>query len=436
MMDVGNWQLKRLEEIADIYSGSTPSTTKSSFWNGDIIWVTPNDLSQLNTPYLKTSGKKITLEGLKSCSAHILPSGSIILSSRAPIGYIAISTVEFCTNQGCKSFNIKEEYNSEFVYYNLNFNVNKIKTIGEGTTFAEISKTALGKVEILFLENKEEQEKIAEVLSTIDRAIAQTEAIIAKQQRIKTGLMQDLLTKGIDEYGNIRSEATHEFRDSAIGRIPVEWEVISLGEIVRNHGGKLQTGPFGSQLHSYEYVDNGIPVVMPQDINNSGISTSEIVHITESKAEDLGRHRMIAGDLVFARRGDLSRCTVIQPHQKGWICGTGCLLLRVPSGVLLSQWACEMYRYHIVQVQVGVQAVGSTMVNLNTGILANLLIPLPKYEEQRQIANRFQSLEKDYTNLLARKQKLNVVKTGLMQDLLTGKVRVTNLLKEKEPTSP
>ena len=76
------------------------------------------------------------------------------------------------------------------------------------------------------------------------------------------------------------------------------------------------------------------------------------------------------------------------------------------------------------------------MVNLNTGILANLLIPLPKYEEQRQIANRFQSLEKDYTNLLARKQKLNVVKTGLMQDLLTGKVRVTNLLKEKEPTSP
>ncbi len=205
MRDVEKWQLKRLEEIGDIYSGSTPSTTKSSFWNGDIIWVTPNDLSQLNTPYLKTSGKKITLEGLKSCSAHILPSGSIILSSRAPIGYIAISTVEFCTNQGCKSFNLKEQYNSEFVYYNLNFNINKIKSLGEGTTFAEISKTALGKVEILFLENKEEQEKIAAVLSTIDRAIAQTEAIIAKQQRIKTGLMQDLLTKGVDENGNIRS---------------------------------------------------------------------------------------------------------------------------------------------------------------------------------------------------------------------------------------
>ena len=151
------WQLKRLDEIGEIYSGSTPSTAKSSFWNGDVIWVTPNDLSQLNTPYLSTSGKKIALEGLKSCSSHLLPSGSIILSSRAPIGYIAISKVEFCTNQGCKSFKLKEQYNSEFVYYNLNFNVNKIKTIGEGTTFAEISKTALGKVEMFFLENKKEQ---------------------------------------------------------------------------------------------------------------------------------------------------------------------------------------------------------------------------------------------------------------------------------------
>lgn len=86
-MSIEGWKLKRLDEIGGIYSGSTPSTTKSTFWDGDIVWVTPNDFSQLNTPYLATSGKKITPQGLKSCSAHILPPGSIILSSRAPIGY-------------------------------------------------------------------------------------------------------------------------------------------------------------------------------------------------------------------------------------------------------------------------------------------------------------------------------------------------------------
>ncbi|MFM6396586.1 restriction endonuclease subunit S, partial [Planktothrix sp.] len=207
--NVEGWQIKRLEEIGVIFSGSTPSTSKPSFWDGNIVWVTPNDLSQLNTPYLYNSGKKITEQGLKNCSAQILPPNSIIISSRAPIGYIAINRVECCTNQGCKSFQLRREYNPEFVYYNLHFNINKIKMLGEGTTFAEISKTALAKVEIPFLENYEEQEQIAAVLSTIDRAIEQTEAIIAKQQRIKTGLMQDLLTKGIDENGNIRSEETH-----------------------------------------------------------------------------------------------------------------------------------------------------------------------------------------------------------------------------------
>ncbi|WP_052588146.1 restriction endonuclease subunit S, partial [Microcystis aeruginosa] len=237
-MSVEGWKLRRLDEIGEICSGSTPSTNNLSYWDGDITWVTPNDLSKLNTPYLITSSKKITQQGLKSCSAQIVPIGSIILSSRAPIGYLAISLVDCCTNQGCKSFNLNPEYDSEFVYYNLKYNINKIKNLGEGTTFAEISKTALSKIQISFLENKQEQTQIATILSTIDRAIEQTEALIAKQQRIKTGLMQDLLTKGIDENGNIRSEETHEFKDSPLGRIPVEWEVKSLQECVEFWDGK------------------------------------------------------------------------------------------------------------------------------------------------------------------------------------------------------
>ena len=150
---------------------------------------------------------------------------------------------------------------------------------------------------------KSEQTKIAEILSTVDRAIEQTEALIAKQQRIKTGLMQDLLTRGIDEHGNLRSEETHEFKDSPLGRIPVEWGVKELGSALRQARGFLQTGPFGSQLHAHEYVNEGIPVIMPQDILYGKICEDNIARISESRARGLCRYRVKPNDVVFSRRG-------------------------------------------------------------------------------------------------------------------------------------
>ncbi|MCP4628432.1 MAG: hypothetical protein GY850_33715 [bacterium] len=231
MKAVEGWGTKRFDELGTIYSGSTPSTSIRSFWDGEIVWVTPNNLSKLNTPYLSNSGKRITEKGLNGCSAHLLPAGSLVMSSRAPIEYVALPTVEFCTNQGCKTIKLKKAYHPEFTYYNVQFNIDKVKNLGEGTIFAEISKTALSTGELSFPTSKPEQTKIAEILSTVDRAIEQTEALIAKQQRIKTGLMQDLLTRGIDEHGNLRSEQTHEFKDSPLGRIPVEWEVVEVKKI-------------------------------------------------------------------------------------------------------------------------------------------------------------------------------------------------------------
>ena len=232
MKVVEGWETKRFDEFGMIISGSTPSTSIPSFWGGDIVWVTPNDLSKLNTPYLYDSGKRITEKGLNGCSAHLLPARSLVMSSRAPIGYVALPTVQFCTNQGCKTVRLKSGFHPEFVYYNVLFNIDKIKNLGEGTTFSEISGSTLSTVEIAFPSSKHEQTKIAEILSTVDRAIEQTEALIAKQQRIKNGLMQDLLTCGIDEHGNLRSEETHKFIDSPLGRIPVEWEVETLGQVI------------------------------------------------------------------------------------------------------------------------------------------------------------------------------------------------------------
>ena len=113
------WRKVRLGEIGKIVSGSTPDTANPNFWNGDIVWITPDDLSKLKTMYIPTSSRKLTKEGLRSSSAKLILPYSIVLSSRAPIGYVAISTVSYTTNQGCKSIIPHESYNPEFLYYCL-----------------------------------------------------------------------------------------------------------------------------------------------------------------------------------------------------------------------------------------------------------------------------------------------------------------------------
>lgn len=273
-----------------------------------------------------------------------------------------------------------------------------------------------------------EQAKIAEILSTIDRAIAQNEALIAKHQRIKTGLMQDLLTRGIDEDGQLRDLSTHRFKSTPLGMIPVEWEVSTLGAFLDKNGGFVQTGPFGSQLHAEEYVPSGIPTIMPKDITDGQILIEVIDHITEEKAKSLSRHRVKPNDVIFARRGDLSRAAAISEREQGWLCGTGCFLLRAPKGKLDATWLAMTYRFPSIQRQVMANAIGSTMPNLNGTVMKNLIFAFPPYEEQVAILERLSAQSKIISQNSERVKKLVKTKTGLMQDLLSGGVSVTGLV--------
>ena len=404
-----------------VSQGSTPSTNNLSYWDGDITWVTPNDLSKLNTPYLITSSKKITQQGLKSCSAQIVPIGSIILSSRAPIGYLAISLVDCCTNQGCKSFNLNPEYDSEFVYYNLKYNINKIKNLGEGTTFAEISKTALSKIQISFLENKQEQTQIATILSTIDRAIEQTEALISKQQRIKTGLMQDLLTKGIDENGNIRSEETHEFKDSPLGRIPVEWEVVTTGQVTKS----LVPGRDKPDLDG-----GGVPwITIPDiegmylDLPKSGLSLSlNAIKVANARLMPKGTVLMsCVGEFGIAT---ITECDAVANQQlHGFICDQS----------ILPEWLIAQINASVNRIDN--MATQTTIKYLNKNGCESILITLPRPKEQVKIISILDNINDLFEKQKKSLNKLRSLKTGLMQDLLTGKVRVTNLLNQKTATN-
>jgi len=299
-----------------------------------------------------------------------------------------------------------------------------------GGTRTKLNQSDLKRIEI-HQPVKLEQTKIAAILDTLDTAIQRTEAIIEKLKQVKQGLLHDLMTRGIDANGELRpapTEAPDRYKDSPVGLIPKEWEAASIGHIADRSKGVLQTGPFGAQLHAHEYVNNGIPVIMPQDMVGNVLSEAKIARITERKANTLIRHRLKENDVVFSRRGDLSLCVAIGNNETGWVCGTGCLLARLPESEVIGSWLSTVYRQPRLQVQVMGRAVGSTMANLNASILSELIIPRPLQSEQKEIAHRLTAAEVALNDERLNAEKLQKLKSGLMDDLLTGRVRVTDLI--------
>ena len=161
----------------------------------------------------------------------------------------------------------------------------------------------------------------------------------------------------------------------------------ALGDIVANYGGLIQTGPFGSQLHEYEYTEVGVPVVMPKDIASGKINFEGIARIPEEKARQLQRHKLQAGDIVFPRRGDIGKCAFVSERDEGCLCGTGCLKISVSENVLLPR-----FLFYFLGLPESVKwlennSTGSTMMNLNANTLGRLEIPDLPVEEQRRIAD-------------------------------------------------
>ncbi|OGE82575.1 MAG: hypothetical protein A2846_00410 [Candidatus Doudnabacteria bacterium RIFCSPHIGHO2_01_FULL_49_9] len=142
------WQTKKLGEVCEVVGGGTPKTNVAKYWNGDLFWATPKDLGRLEGFEISETERKISKEGLENSSAKLLPIGSVILSSRAPIGYVFINTVEMTTNQGCRSFISSSKIYNKYLYYFLISNTEYLNSLGSGTTFKEISGSTLKEIEI------------------------------------------------------------------------------------------------------------------------------------------------------------------------------------------------------------------------------------------------------------------------------------------------
>ena len=187
------WMEMTIGECAEIRQGGTPNTSNDRYWNGDIVWITPSEITKSNTLYIRNSERKITEEGQKNSSAVMLPAGAILLCTRATIGDLAIAEIPLTTNQGFKNLICKKNVDPMFFAYLLMTKKSEFILRAIGTTFLELSKTELSSIKVL-LPSIEEQIEIAKVLSAMDEEISALEAEKEKMIQIREGAMDDLLT--------------------------------------------------------------------------------------------------------------------------------------------------------------------------------------------------------------------------------------------------
>lgn len=236
---------------------------------------------------------------------------------------------------------------------------------------------------------------------------------------------QDLAPAGIVE--STAALFPGGLEESVLGPVPKGWPCIDLGELTRRCGGAIQTGPFGSQLHAKDYVDNGVPVVMPKDIVGRRVSTESIARVGSDDVERLSRHKLQAGDIVFSRRGDVERHALITEREVGWLCGTGCLLVRPgpawqSPGFLSLLLDAPRARTWLVQ-----HAVGATMPNLNTGILSSVPVVLPPPPLLAKFDAVVAVTEEQRSRNATMAETLADIRDALLPRLISGQLRLPAL---------
>ncbi len=251
---------------------------------------------------------------------------------------------------------------------------------------------------------------------------ARQRELVLERER-KAALMEYLFTHGT------RGEAT---KQTEIGEIPESWHVTTLGELCEADLGIIQTGPFGSQLHASDYIRAGIPVVNPTHLLFNGIETDRLPHISAELANNLSRHYLLKGDILISRRGDFSRFAYIGSDQAGWLCGTGCLLVRLANPAIDNYFLAISISLEPTQNYLKQAAVGSIMPNVNTRILSQMPVLLPGIEEQRRIAEVVRSCEEKIAGLEKEELLMDELFRAMLEELMTGRLSAVPLIEEHQ----
>ena len=359
------WEIKKLCEVCDVVGGSTPKTSEESYWGGEHYWISPAELD--GSKYVYSTSRTITEAGIKSAHLQMLPVGTVLLSSRAPIGKVAITKVPMYCNQGFKNLVCKNEVLNEFVYWFLLHNTEYLNSLGTGATFKEISKKVVEQVSIP-VPSIAEQEKIVAELDCLSGIIEK------KKQQLK-------------EYDALAQSIFYEmFGD------PVEnekgWEIKKMNEVAKIAGGYA----FKSNL----FIEEGIPVLRIGNINTGRLKTDSIVFYQEDSA--LAKYLVYPGDLVMSLTGTVGKddygnvCVLDNAYSKYY------LNQRNAKFILSENIQVDYLKYFLKDTQIKSKLTGVNrgvrQGNISNKDIEGLIVHIPPLALQQEFASKIEAIEK------------------------------------------
>lgn len=393
-----DWKVKQLSDCSRICSGGTPSTNIPQYWDGNISWCTPTDITKLSgKKYITYTERKISEQGLKSSSAELLPSMSVIMTSRATIGECAINISSISTNQGFKNFIPFTETDSHFLYYLLSQQKQRFIALCSGSTFLEIGKKQLDDFKVIF-PSFPEQKAIAGALSDIDDLIAAQEELITKKRDIKQATMQQLLT------GRTRLPGFKK-----------KWDNKRIGDIT-------------------DCISGGTPNTQNSSYWNGNIKWMSSGELHHKFVFDVAGRITQAGLESSSTRLIPEKCVLIGLAGQGKTRGTAALNLielctnQSIAAILPNDNFVPEFLYYNLDTRYDELRSLSTgdggRGGLNLTIIKSIEVNFPPIEEQEAIASVLSDMDAEISALEAELEKTRAVKQGMMQELLTGRIRL------------
>jgi len=362
--------------------------------------------------------------------AKLCKAGDVLISVRAPVGAVNLADRDYCIGRGLAAIrapNIKPSLMGELVARQSS----DLRRVAQGTTFEAINKKDLQSL-VLNLPPNDDLPVVAQILDTLDTAIAQTQAIIAKLKAVKQGLLHDLLTRGIDANGELRppqSEAPQLYKPSELGWIPKEWDSKQLAGLLGDFDPAMRSGPFGSALLKQELVEDGLPLLGIDNVHTERFIADYTRFVTSRKFAQLVRYAVRPDDLMITIMGTVGRCCLV-PENIGQA-----LSSKHTWTISINQ---DAYSPYLAMLQVNYSPwvlghfardqQGGTMAAIRSETLRSTRLPVPPREEQRLMEKVLRELSKRIDSEADSLAKRQLEKAGLMDDLLTGRVHVTPLL--------
>ena len=386
-----SWPVATVGEVCEVVSGATPRTGKPEFWDGNVPWVTPKDLSELGQKHLSDTPRKITKAGLKSCSARMLPAQSVLFSSRAPIGLVAINTIPVCTNQGFKSLVPRFDLVSpDFLFWWLRAQEKHVQSKGRGATFKEVSKKIVEDLQIP-LPPLDEQKRIAGILDAADALRAKRREALAQ---LDTLLQSTFLAMFGDPVTN-----------------PMGWDAPPLADFC-----KTGTGGTPSRGKMQRYYEGGtIPWVKSGELREEVI-TSTGEHITEAALRETSVKLVPKDALLLALYG----ATVGRLGILGIRATTNQAVCHIIPNSLRADFR---YMFHSLSNQVSYlvgRGVGGAQPNISQGIIKSLAIPLPPLNLQHRYATIVKSIEQQKASQRTHLAELDTLFASLQSRAFRG----------------